>query len=106
MWWRCILYIAREGSKITPAIGSFKKDDIKMTALQLGDIAVQGRSRNRWNSAMIEVYDPGNHELVGTVQNAGSEDVEHVLATATNAVTYSTDLLGDIALTPLFQRPR
>lgn len=30
-----------------------------MTALQLDDIAVQGRSRNRWDLATIAVYDPG-----------------------------------------------
>ncbi len=34
---------------------------------------------------MIEVYDPGNGELVGTVPSAGCEDVEYVLATASKA---------------------
>lgn len=34
---------------------------------------------------MIEVYDPGNNELVGTVPSASREDVEHVLARASNA---------------------
>ena len=31
---------------------------------------------------MIEVYDPGNDELVGTVPSASPEDVENALATA------------------------
>jgi len=31
---------------------------------------------------MIEVYDPGSRELVGTVPSASSNDVEQVLATA------------------------
>lgn len=35
---------------------------------------------------MIEVYDPGNGELVGSVASAGREDVENVLATACEAV--------------------
>jgi glyceraldehyde-3-phosphate dehydrogenase (NADP+) len=34
---------------------------------------------------MIEVYDPGNNELVGTVPSASREDVERVLATASEA---------------------
>ena len=34
---------------------------------------------------MIEVYDPGNSELVGTVPSASHEDVERVLATASKA---------------------
>ncbi|MEE8429380.1 MAG: aldehyde dehydrogenase family protein, partial [Gammaproteobacteria bacterium] len=34
---------------------------------------------------MIEVYDPGNNELVGTVPSATPEDVERVLATASKA---------------------
>ncbi len=33
---------------------------------------------------MIEVYDPDNGELVGTVPSASREDVEHVLATASD----------------------
>ena len=35
---------------------------------------------------MIEVYDPGNGELIGSVPSASHEDVERVLATASNAV--------------------
>ena len=34
---------------------------------------------------MIEVYDPGNDELVGTVPSASREDVENALATASQA---------------------
>jgi len=34
---------------------------------------------------MIEVYDPGNNELLGTVPSASREDVERVLATASKA---------------------
>ena len=34
---------------------------------------------------MIEVYDPGNNELLGTVPSASREDVEQVLATASKA---------------------
>ena len=34
---------------------------------------------------MIEVYDPGNNELLGTVPSASPEDVERVLATASKA---------------------
>jgi glyceraldehyde-3-phosphate dehydrogenase (NADP+) len=34
---------------------------------------------------MIEVYDPGNNELLGTVPSANREDVEQVLATASKA---------------------
>ncbi len=35
---------------------------------------------------MIEVYDPGNNELVGTVPSASGEEVEHALATASEAL--------------------
>ena len=35
---------------------------------------------------MIEVYDPGNGELIGSVPSASHEDVERVLATASAAV--------------------
>ena len=35
---------------------------------------------------MIKVYDPGNGELIGSVPSASHEDVERVLATASNAV--------------------
>ena len=37
-------------------------------------------------SDIIEVFDPGNGELLGTVPNASREDVEHVLATASTAI--------------------
>jgi len=36
-------------------------------------------------SDMIEVYDPGNGELIGSVASASRENVEHVLATASKA---------------------
>jgi len=35
--------------------------------------------------AVIEVYDPGNLELLGTVPSASHDDVEQVLATASQA---------------------
>jgi len=34
---------------------------------------------------MIEVYDPGSNELIGTVPSFTPEDVERVLATASDA---------------------
>ncbi len=37
-------------------------------------------------SDIIEVYDPGNGELTGTVPSASREDVKQALATASNAV--------------------
>ncbi len=36
-------------------------------------------------SDMIEVYDPGNGELIGSVASASRDNVEHVLATASKA---------------------
>ncbi len=41
---------------------------------------------------MIEVYDPGNRELLGTVPSASREDVEQVLATAKEASEYARNM--------------
>ena len=41
---------------------------------------------------MIEVYDPGNSELLGTVPSASHEDVEQVLATAKEASEYARNM--------------
>ena len=43
-------------------------------------------------SERIEVYDPGNGELVGTVPSANLEDVERVLATASAASEVARNL--------------
>ncbi len=42
--------------------------------------------------AVIEVYDPGNRELLGTVPSASREDVEQVLATAKEASEYARNM--------------
>jgi len=41
---------------------------------------------------VIEVYDPGNRELLGTVPSASREDVEQVLATAKEASEYARNM--------------
>jgi glyceraldehyde-3-phosphate dehydrogenase (NADP+) len=43
-------------------------------------------------SDVIEVYDPGNGELVGTVPSASCEEVENVLATASNAIDIARNM--------------
>ncbi len=55
------------------------------------------------DSAMIEVYDPGNGELVGTVPSAGREDVEKVLATASEASTIARNLPSHLRTSVLRQ---
>jgi glyceraldehyde-3-phosphate dehydrogenase (NADP+) len=44
------------------------------------------------DSAVIEVYDPGNDDLVGTVPSANLDDVEQVLATASEASAIARNL--------------
>ncbi len=52
---------------------------------------------------MIEVYDPGNGELLGTVPSASREDVEQVLATASKASTIARDMPTHLRISVLRQ---
>ena len=52
---------------------------------------------------MIEVYDPGNRELVGTVPSASREDVEHVLATASKASDIARNMPTHLRISVLRQ---
>jgi len=52
---------------------------------------------------MIEVYDPGNRELVGTVSSASNEDVERVLATASKASHVARNLPTHLRISVLSQ---
>jgi glyceraldehyde-3-phosphate dehydrogenase (NADP+) len=50
---------------------------------------------------MIEVYDPGNGELLGTVPSASREDVEHVLATASKASDIASNMPSHLRISVL-----
>ena len=52
---------------------------------------------------MIEVYDPGNNELVGTVPSATREDMERVLATASKASETARNLPTHLRISVLRQ---
>ena len=52
---------------------------------------------------MIEVYDPGNDELVGTVPSASFEDVDQVLATAHKASDIARKLPAHLRISVLRQ---
>ena len=52
---------------------------------------------------MIEVYDPGNDELLGTVPSAGREDVEQVLATASKASNTARNMPTHLRISVLRQ---
>jgi acyl-CoA reductase-like NAD-dependent aldehyde dehydrogenase len=54
-------------------------------------------------SDMIEVYDPGNGELVGTVVSASREDVEQVLATASEAIDIARNMPAHLRISVLRQ---
>ena len=44
------------------------------------------------DDSVIEVYDPGNDELIGSVASASREDVENALATASNSIDLANDV--------------
>ena len=50
---------------------------------------------------MIEVYDPGNGELIGSVPSASREDVERVLATASAAVDIARNMPAHLRISVL-----
>ncbi|MCH8159603.1 MAG: aldehyde dehydrogenase family protein, partial [Proteobacteria bacterium] len=50
---------------------------------------------------MIEVYDPGNGELVGSVPSASREDVENVLATASKAADIARNMSTHLRMSVL-----
>ena len=50
---------------------------------------------------MIEVYDPGNGELVGSVPSASREDVENVLATASKAADIARNMPAHLRMSVL-----
>ncbi len=52
---------------------------------------------------MIEVYDPGNGNLIGTVPSASHEDVEHVLATASKASDVARKMPAHLRISVLRQ---
>ena len=52
---------------------------------------------------MIEVYDPGNNELLGTVPSASREDVEQVLATASKASNTARNMPTHLRISVLRQ---
>ncbi len=54
-------------------------------------------------SDIIEVYDPGNRELVGTVPSASRKDVEHVLATASKASDIARNMPTHLRISVLRQ---
>ncbi len=54
-------------------------------------------------SDMIEVYDPGNRELLGTVPSASREDVEQVLATASEASDIARNMPTHLRISVLRQ---
>ncbi|MFB3105042.1 MAG: aldehyde dehydrogenase family protein, partial [Pseudomonadales bacterium] len=54
-------------------------------------------------SDIIEVYDPGNRELVGTVPSASREDVEQVLATASKASDIARNMPTHLRISVLRQ---
>ncbi len=54
-------------------------------------------------SDIIEVFDPGNGELIGSVAGASRDDVEHVLATASNAVDIARNMPAHLRISVLRQ---
>ncbi len=50
---------------------------------------------------MIDVYDPGNDELIGSVASASHEDVEEALATASNAVDIARNMPAHLRMSVL-----
>ncbi len=54
-------------------------------------------------SEIIEVFDPGNGELIGSVASASRDDVEHVLATASNAVDIARNMPAHLRISVLRQ---
>ena len=54
-------------------------------------------------SDIIEVYDPGNRELVGTVPSASRKDVEQVLATASKASDIARNMPTHLRISVLRQ---
>ncbi len=52
---------------------------------------------------MIEVYDPGNGKLIGTVPSASHEDVEQVLATASKASDVARKMPAHLRISVLRQ---
>ena len=54
-------------------------------------------------SDIIEVFDPGNGELIGSVANASRADVEHVLATASEAVDIARNMPTHLRISVLRQ---
>ena len=55
------------------------------------------------DESVIEVYDPGNNTLVGTVPSASHEDVEHVLATASKACDVARNMPTHLRMSVLRQ---
>jgi len=53
--------------------------------------------------AMIEVYDPGNSELLGTVPNASYEDVEQALDTASKSSDVARNMPTHLRMSVLRQ---
>ena len=53
--------------------------------------------------AVIEVYDPGNLELLGTVPSASQDDVEKVLATASQASDIARNMPTHLRISVLRQ---
>jgi len=54
-------------------------------------------------SDIIEVFDPGNGELIGSVASASRDDVEQVLATASNAVDIARNMPTHLRISVLRQ---
>jgi glyceraldehyde-3-phosphate dehydrogenase (NADP+) len=54
-------------------------------------------------SDIIEVFDPGNGELIGSVASANRDDVDHVLATASNAVDIARNMPTHLRISVLRQ---
>jgi glyceraldehyde-3-phosphate dehydrogenase (NADP+) len=54
-------------------------------------------------SDIIEVFDPGNGELIGSVASASRDDVEHVLATASKSVDIARNMPTHLRISVLRQ---
>ncbi len=70
--------------------------------MRQADVQIVDGQQGR-DSAVIEVYDPGNGELVGTVPSASREDVEQVLATASEASDIARNMPTHVRISVLRQ---
>ncbi len=70
--------------------------------MRQADVQIVDGQQGR-DSAVIEVYDPGTDDLVGTVPSANLDDVEQVLATASEASVIARNLPSHLRTSVLRQ---